>query len=226
MLVTLLDVETTGLDPNTHEVIEVAALLYDTDTQCVLQQVSTLLPFKENPAEHINGISRWSARKVCENLKRTALASIANMVYGPHYATAFNSEFDRGFIQVNLPGLLPPESETPWFDSMLLPWQHHKTQPSLIDLCIAYHIPVVSAHRALDDCRLLAALLDKLPDVDEAIAYALKPRVIVKALVSYDDRQIAKDAGFAWDRLVPKAWAKRVVRGEEMDLPFEIVEVE
>ena len=56
MLITLIDVETTGLDPNTAEVAEVGAILFDTKTAEILQQVSTLLPIKSNPAEHINGI--------------------------------------------------------------------------------------------------------------------------------------------------------------------------
>ena len=52
----ILDTETTGLDENKDEVIEIGCILFDVSHKCVLSQVSFLLPVNENKAEYLNGI--------------------------------------------------------------------------------------------------------------------------------------------------------------------------
>ena len=53
----ILDTETTGLDENNDEVIEIGCILFDVYFKCVLSQVSFLFPVNNNEAEYINGIS-------------------------------------------------------------------------------------------------------------------------------------------------------------------------
>ena len=53
----ILDTETTGLDENKDEVIEIGCILFDVSSKCVLSQVSFLFPVNNNEAEHVNGIS-------------------------------------------------------------------------------------------------------------------------------------------------------------------------
>jgi len=53
----ILDTETTGLDENKDEVIEIGCILFDVSFKCVLSQVSFLLPVNNNEAEYVNGIS-------------------------------------------------------------------------------------------------------------------------------------------------------------------------
>lgn len=67
-LISIIDVESTGLNSTTDEVIELGCVLYSLSHNCVLQQVSTLVPVSVdvNPVEHINGISAGAANSCQE----------------------------------------------------------------------------------------------------------------------------------------------------------------
>ena len=53
----ILDTETTGLDENKDELVEIGGILFNIPSRSVLSQVSFLLPVQSNNAEHINGIA-------------------------------------------------------------------------------------------------------------------------------------------------------------------------
>ena len=52
----ILDTETTGLDENKDEVIEIGCILFDVSFKSVLSQASFLFPVNKNEAEYVNGI--------------------------------------------------------------------------------------------------------------------------------------------------------------------------
>ena len=49
MKLLIVDTETTGLTPTTAELIEIGVIVYDVETATALQQISTLIPFQDNP---------------------------------------------------------------------------------------------------------------------------------------------------------------------------------
>ncbi|MGB5241863.1 MAG: 3'-5' exonuclease, partial [Prochlorococcaceae cyanobacterium] len=58
----ILDTETTGLDPERDQCIEVGAVLFHVPSRAVLSQLSLLLPCHSNPAKAINGIDAAVSR--------------------------------------------------------------------------------------------------------------------------------------------------------------------
>ena len=218
MLVAIVDVETTGLNPETDAVIEVAAILYSTEHRAILQQVSTLLHVDENPAESVNGINPEITFEIASLFHSEA---IAKMLEASSYAVAFNSDFDRQWFSFE-DNHVGESVEIPWSDAAAITYPRMGHKRDLVNLAIANGIPVVNAHRALDDCRILADLLGKVPDLEYQLARAARPKATVIALVSYDDRHLAKDAGFVWDSLVSKAWAKRMPIEDTESLPFPV----
>ena len=165
-LITLIDVETTGLNPATHEVIEVGAILYSVPHRAVLQQVSTLLPITAavNAQEDCNGINAEWAELVPNRAHEMAYELMGEMMSESAYLVAFNSDFDRQWF----PGW------DNWSDAAAIRYPRPSGSRSLVALCVAHGIPVVSAHRALDDCRLLAELLGKVPDLEGELARAAR----------------------------------------------------
>ncbi len=103
---------------------------------------------------------------------------------------------------------------------------HLKPRPSVRDLALAYEIPVWSAHRALTDCIYLAEVLRRCPDLEILLEQGLEPKRLMRALVTYEERNLAKQAGFRWNEPVRGAWTRRISDREITSLPFEVNEVE
>ena len=47
----------------------------------------------------------------------------------------------------------------------------------------------------------------------------------MRAQVSYEQRQLAKDAGFRWNDPVKGAWSRRLTNQEALKLSFSVVPV-
>lgn len=59
---------------------------------------------------------------------------------------------------------------------------------------------------------------DRLP---EMIEVAAQPRFLYEAVVGYDDRELAKVAGFYWDKGAKK-WLKKMTEDEAEALNFKV----
>lgn len=219
----ILDLETTGLRPELDHCIELAAVLFSVPLRTTLSQVSTLFPVEENQAEQINGISPDASQ--CRQPWRQALALFVAMAQQADAAVAHNVAFDRPwFGQPPLPPL-----PLPWIctcDDVVWPLRLNlKPKPSLRDLALAHGIPVWAAHRALTDCTYLAQILSRCTDLEGLLLEARQPRQLYKANVGYEQRHLAKAAGFHWNSLVPGAWARRLstVQRECLSFPVELV---
>ena len=220
----ILDTETTGLDPDQHQCVEVGAVLFDVQHRAVLVQVSFLLPCQTNPAQAINGIDPSVSRR--PQPWPQALQCFEAMVDAADVVLAHNAAFDRQwFGQGGLPAI-----HKPWLCSMEdLRWPPEKqlrAHPSVRDLALAYGVPVWAAHRALTDCIYLAQVFERCPELEGLLLAGLEPRRLYRARLSYEERYKAREAGFRWNEPVSGAWSRRLSEREAALLSFPVVAVE
>ena len=201
--VCILDTETTGLDPHKDRCIEVAVVRYSIEHACVIESLSLLIEAEANEAEAINHIPSGVLRygyPAGEAWKRVSL-----VVDGCEAILAHNAAFDRRWVPESIPLL-------PWICTFQgITWPKTGDARNLIAIALAHGLGVVDPHRALADCMLIARLLTRCAelgtDVAAMLAQGLRPSAHFQALVSFDRKDLAKEAGFQWD---PKrrAWLR------------------
>ena len=217
----IVDTETTGLDFSEDRCIEVGAILFNVPNRSILAQQSFLIPAEDNKAEAINHIPAQITR--LDQPLEQAINYLKSLIETVDVLVAHNAQFDRKWFGKND---LPLASK-PWLCSMEdISWPAEKNlrpRPSVRDLALAYEVPVWSAHRALTDCIYLAEVFRRCPDLEDLLNYGLEPRRLMKAQVSYDQRHLAKEAGFRWNEPIKGAWTKRLSEQEISDLNFPVV---
>ena len=216
----ILDTETTGLDENKHEVIEIGCILFHVPSKAVLSQVSFLFPVSSNEAEYVNGIST-EVTNIMQPWK-DGLNFFLKLVDSSDIIVAHNSEFDKKwFGKGRLPNL-----NKKWICSLEdINWSFQKSlkkRPSVTDLALSFSIPVWSLHRALSDCFYISEVFKKCENLEELLLKATEPRFLYKALVSYEERSLAKNAGFRWNNPVEGAWARKLTAKEAINLDFKV----
>ena len=220
----ILDTETTGLDNENDDCLEVGSILFNVKSRSVLAQQSFLLPVEINNAEKINNIPPEITRlpqPLSEAIKYfESLVRVSNVI------VAHNAEFDKKWF-----GLKKlPQIEKPWICSMDdITWpadRQLKTRPSVRDLALAYGVPVWNAHRALTDCIYLAEVFIRCSELEKLLIRALEPKVLLRAEISYEDRYLAKNAGFRWNDAIKGAWSRKMSRRDKEKLDFPVHEVD
>ena len=156
--IAFVDVETTGINPNTAEVIELGIVLGEyqengimrfVDEYCELRQPSTPIP---PMITRLTGINDTMVKgKVLDREKILAIFRKADAVI------AHNASFDRGFII----RLFPDTIENDWYCSVRqIKWKSYGFENGKLQHLLRVHnIRVDKAHRALDDAKNLATLL-------------------------------------------------------------------
>lgn len=223
MNILIIDTETTGLDPaKGAECIEIGAILYSIQYRAILAQVSTVLPVEVIGQEETHGISLAVSNTVPFNVQSAALNLLSNMALNADYAVAHNAAFDQQFA--------PKCIDIPW----ICTYEDFNFAPpkkqNLVSLALAHGVPVISAHRALTDCSLIASIFSKRDDlealIEAAIVRAKSPKVWVRALVSFDDKDKAKAANFKWMGTTTRDWRKQMKECDlgTLEFKWEVIE--
>lgn len=223
----ILDTETTGLNPppaGTDVCIEVGCTLFDLELAVPLASFATLIQHEgPNGAEEHNHIPAEALKESPQ--PEVAWSGVSRLLERADVVLAHEIAFDRGFV----PSFIAHAA--PWVCSKRhIDWPLAKTGEHLVHLALAHGVGVVHAHRAMTDVDILVRLLmrvhEMLGDVPQPyplvhlLERAMRPRKKIAALVSFDERELAKTAGFAWEPST-KTWWREVPEDEIAALPFK-----
>ena len=220
----ILDTETTGLETESNDCLEVGSILFNVKSKSVLAQQSFLLPVEINNAEKINNIPAEITRLPQPLLE--AIKYFESLVKVSDVIVAHNAEFDMKWFGLNK----LPQIEKQWICSMDdITWPAEKqlrSRPSVRDLALAYGVPVWNAHRALTDCIYLSEVFKRCSELETLLIRALEPKVLFRAEICYEERYLAKNAGFRWNDAIKGAWSRKMSRRDMQKLEFPVHEVD
>jgi DNA polymerase-3 subunit epsilon len=148
-----LDVETTGIDPNSDKVIELAMVPFEYSDDGKVFTVSEAYTSLQDPGRPLTPFIRSLTGLTDEQLKGKSfdVAEVGAFVDGASLVVAHNAEFDRPFFEKTFPDL-PPLS---WACSVReVPWAELGVEGRKLEY-IAYRSGVFfDGHRAEIDCQV------------------------------------------------------------------------
>lgn len=162
----VVDLETTGVDPATDRIIQMAAIVVD-GTGRIIESFDTVVK-PECPehythgAEHIHGISQAQVENGTP--LRQALSQLATVTHGKHF-TAHNARFDIGFLHAESERVGFSYAVSRFIDTLQLARRtdvERTRKHSLDALCTYYGIERERQHEAKADATATAELLIRL----------------------------------------------------------------
>lgn len=232
MLILGLDTETQGLDASKDRVTEWGLVLWDSETKQPIRISGFLVKAPggvSSEIEKLTGITN----KLLEGYgvePAQALKAILPMAEKADFICAHNAEFDRGFYDAEYKRANIASYTRPWIDTRTdLPKEAYQLGKSAsLKYLACDHGFVYPAHRAVNDVLAMLEILGRY-DLDTTIKRAQTPNVNVRAVVSFDERLLAKERGYYW-KPEQKLWIKPL-KADEVDAekdaaPFPVVLME
>jgi DNA polymerase-3 subunit epsilon len=202
MLICGIDFEATSLDTKQARIVEIGAVLWDTQAQMPMRLYSTLVdPEMEIPQEttEITGITdaMIQCHAVSENYAIEALRDMANSAdyCMAHYGTLYDFPLWTETLK-----RLDLEDETmhPWIDLAVdVKFPTNITTRNLRHLAAEHDFLNPFSHRALTDVLTMLKVASHY-EWSAIIARAKEPTLFVQALVDFKTNQKAKDFQFRW----------------------------
>jgi DNA polymerase-3 subunit epsilon len=192
----------------------------------IIEVYSGLMHAKNNEAEMVNRIPSRLVSELSPTVNKPVWKKIDMMAGYADAIVAHNAEFDRRFVDKR--GAYTWKSK-PWICTHEdITWPRQSGSGNLVSLALDHGVGVTHAHRALQDCLLLARMFEAVdsPDLllENGLERALTPKFMYQAVVSYDDRHLAKAAGFHWDG-ESRMWLRRMTEREAERFSFRLVKL-
>lgn len=164
----VLDVETTGLDPEEHRIIEIAIIRFERGE--VVDRYATLVSPGRDLPEDASRITGITADDLVGAPTFESIADAVSSRLQDVGIVAYNLAFDRSFLRAELAryGYAWPD-DAPTLDPLIFARQFFKNSPrkNLSAISKLLGIPLEEAHRAEHDAevagRVLYAFEDRLP---------------------------------------------------------------
>lgn len=158
--ITVLDFETSGLDPVNDRVIEVAAI------RCfggeIVSQFQTLIRFDGALPPKITEITGITSSDLVNGMDEETAFRILNRMLGDSIIVAHNAMFDLGFLHQTLLRLANRSFNNSFLDTLTIARARHTYPHNLKEMCDRYGIVLEGAHRSLNDVYACWKLLEKM----------------------------------------------------------------
>jgi len=221
-----LDLETTGTDPKTCEILEVGAVLYDFDTHQPVVIMDELITGTVSPEiTELTGIRQEHLGLAGKDLKEV-LTTLSVWHQTCQGVIAHNGLiFDQPVLYRHAEALGVPLPERIWIDTMMdLPFPPSMKSYNLGHLAYDHEIPPTFGHRALFDVLTMIRLVEKY-NIDKAFELAQSPVVTVMAHVDFNNKDLAAVRKFHWNPAPAKTWTRNMRRTawaeQKSGWPFE-----
>lgn len=244
-----LDFEATGLDTSADAITEIGAVLWDTDTHKPLLMHQGIC-YDEYVESRITPESTEMMARVCgitpEFLKEfgrptpVQLGHLSDIVVGAgvQYIVAHNGEnYDKPLMLSTLKRIgmgEDPLASVPWLDTRQdIPFPTEPDSRKLKHLALDCGFINPFPHRAVTDVLTMLKVLSHY-DIDKVVEYSKIPFIVVRAMTGYEERHLAKEQRYSWEKIgdkqYPRCWVKRIranqLEEERKRCPFKVVQIE
>lgn len=221
-----LDFETTGLHSTTDRVIEIGAVVWDTETGRPQAMFSELVKYDGSLSSEIvkiTGITDTMLKDYGRDPK-SSFQYLWSLIQSCEYVVAHNAPFDRGFLENELRHfeIASDFSEVQWIDTLTdVPYPDSIGSRKLTYLAADHGFLNSNAHRALFDVLTMLNIFQRY-SINDITLRAKSPNVQVIAKVSFEEKEKAKKLGFRWNK-DDKIWFKdfKMMDLETQNFPFE-----
>ncbi len=229
MLVLGLDLETSGLNSETDEIIEIGAVVWDVNRAKPLQFMSRLIKTGrpiEPQVEQITGLTSADLERFGVDLAG-GLAELKVLSDSCDYVVAHNGQgFDKKFLERAWTQFPDSLFERAWIDTMYdLPISDRISTRKLDYLAAEHGFINPFSHRAVFDVLTMLKIMAQYSFAD-ILQLHQSPLVRVVAQVSYEEKDKAKDLGFRWDpkqRVWYSEMKQIVLEQKQGEFPFSTV---
>ena len=202
----VVDLETTGLNPDEDVIMEMAWRLFDNYSKKTLAACSFLLDISGKIIkEDIENLTGISYDMICSFSVNELLAFdlFSDAIRNCDFVAAHNVEFEKSFLSKKIDTNL--FSSIKWLDTMNdLPFDISISSRKLGHICSDHGILIEGAHRALPDVDATTKLISMFSDEDIHDHLTSEIKTII-ANVSFEEKDLAKNAGFLWHPAT-KSW--------------------
>lgn len=201
----IVDVETTGLDPTRHKVIElgIVAFLFGPAGQ-IYGATSTFTAFQD-PGSPLDAEIVDLTGITDEMLAGQAIdpAAVAAFVEPAAVVIAHNAAFDRPFCERAWPCFTPKA----WACSLHeIDWKAERQRSGKLEALLAAHGLFHDGHRAFADCHALIEILARplphsgRPALQALLEVARRPTYRIRAVASpFEAKDVLKARGYRWE---------------------------
>lgn len=197
-----VDFETTGLDVRECRIVEIGAVLWDTDLAQPLKMYSAFVDPMFDVTPEIVGLTGITNEMIQEFAANEidAMTRLSEIMAEGEYAVAhYAQDFDRPvFAAASCRALGLEWAGSQWIDTSIdIVYPPHIKTRNLKHLAAEHGFLNPFPHRALFDVMTMLTILQQYP-LDAIIARSKEPTVFLQAYVEFKEKDKAKERGFRW----------------------------